>query len=85
MEKEDFSASPRAEGWKDVLQLLREQSEKMEVFARVLSVFQQGMLRNNHGHVKDGVNEAILRCGHQRLDPTNRLIGGGKEGELSAP
>ena len=46
------------EGWKDVLQLLREQSEKMEKLARALSVIQQGMLRNNPGHVKDSVNEA---------------------------
>ena len=44
--------SPGAEGWKDVLQLLREQSAKMEKLARALSVIQQGMLRNNPGHVK---------------------------------
>ena len=43
---------------KDVLQLLREQREKMEKLARALSVIQQGMLRNNPGHVKDSVNEA---------------------------
>ena len=47
-----------AEGWKDVFQLLREQSEKMEKLARALSVIQQGMLRNNLGHVKDSVKEA---------------------------
>ena len=49
---------PGAEGWKDVLQLLKEQSAKMEKLARALSVIQQGMLRNNPGHVKDSVNEA---------------------------
>ena len=57
MEKEDLGASPGAEGWKDVLQLLREQSEKMEVLARAISVIQQGILRNNPGHVKDSVKE----------------------------
>ena len=30
----------------------------MEVLARARSVIQQGMLRNNPGHVKDSVNEA---------------------------
>ena len=30
----------------------------MEKLARALSVIQQGMLRNNPGHVKDSVNEA---------------------------
>ena len=55
MGKEDLGASPGAEV---VLQLLREKSEKIEVLARTLSVIQQGMLRNNHGHVKDSVNEA---------------------------
>ena len=54
----NLGASSRAEGWKDVRQLLREQSEKMEKLARALSVIQQGMLRNNPGHVKDSVNEA---------------------------
>ena len=53
-----WGASPEAEGWKDVLQLLREQNKKMEKLARALSVIQQGMLRNNPGHVKDSVNEA---------------------------
>ena len=46
------------EGWQDVLQLLRQQNEKMEKLAKALSIIQQGMLRNNPGHVKDGVNEA---------------------------
>ena len=54
----DLGTSPEAEGWKDVLQLLREQNKKMEKLARALSVIQQGMLRNNRGHVKDSVNEA---------------------------
>ena len=49
---------PGAEGWKDVLQLLKEQNGKMERLARALSVIQQGMLRNNPGFVKDSVNEA---------------------------
>ena len=56
--KKDFGAPPDAEGWKDVLQLLKEQSKKMERLARALSVIQQGMLRNNPGFVKDSVNEA---------------------------
>ena len=30
----------------------------MEILARALSVIQQGMLRNNPGHVEDSVNEA---------------------------
>ena len=53
--KKDFGAPPEAEGWKDVLQLLKEQSKKL---ARALSVIQQGMLRNNPGFVKDSVKEA---------------------------
>ena len=47
-----------AEGWKDVLQLLKEQSVKVEKLARALSVIQQGMLRNNPGHDKDSFSEA---------------------------
>ena len=47
MGKEDLSVSPGAEGWKDVLQLLREQREKMEVLTRALSVIHQGMLRKS--------------------------------------
>ena len=54
----DLGASSGAEGWKDVLQLLKEQNEKMERLARALSVIQQVMLRNNPGFVKDSVNEA---------------------------
>ena len=54
----DLCAFSEAERWKDVLQLLREQNKKMKKLARALSVIQQGMLRNNPGHVKDSVNEA---------------------------
>ena len=54
----DSGASSGAEGWKDVLQLLKEQNDKMEKLARALSVIQQGMLRNNPRHVTDSVNEA---------------------------
>ena len=54
----DLGASPGAEGWKHVLQLLREQRKKMEVFARALNVIQQSMLRNNPGHVNNSVNKA---------------------------
>ena len=53
-----MGASSGAEGWKDILQLLRKQCEKMEKLARVLSVIYHGMLRNNPGHVKDSINEA---------------------------
>ena len=49
---------PGAEGWKDVIQLLKDKSVKMEKLARALSFIQQGMLRNNPGHVKDSVSEA---------------------------
>ena len=51
-------ASSGAEGWKDVLQLLKEQNEKMEKLARALKVIQKGLLGNNPGFVKDSVNEA---------------------------
>ena len=47
-----------ADGWKDVLQLLREQNDKIEKLAKALSVMQQGMLRNNPRHGTDSVNEA---------------------------
>ena len=56
--KMDLGASSGAEGWKDVLQLLKEQNEKMERLSRALSIIQQGMLRNNPRHVTDSVNEA---------------------------
>ena len=49
---------PGAEGWKDANQLLKEQSVTMEKLTRALSVIQQGMLRNNPGHVVDSVSEA---------------------------
>ena len=58
MRKVDLDTSTGAEGWKDVLQLLREQEDKMEKLVRALSVIQQGMLGNNPGHVKENVNEA---------------------------
>ena len=54
----DLGASSGAEGWKDVIQLLKEQKEKKERLARALSVIQQGMLRNNPVIVKNWVNEA---------------------------
>ena len=49
---------PGAEGWKDVIQLLKEKNGKMERLSWAFSVIQQGMLRNNPGFVKDSVNEA---------------------------
>ena len=55
--------SSGAEAWKDVLQLQKEQNEKMERFARALSIIQQGMLRNNPRHVADSVNEATEALG----------------------
>ena len=55
--KVNLGAPPGAEGWKDVLELLREQCEEMEKLSRALSVIQQGMLRNSPRHVKDSVNE----------------------------
>ena len=54
--KVDLGASSGDEGWKDVLQLLKEQNEKMERLARALSVIQKGTLRNKPGFVKDSVN-----------------------------
>ena len=54
----DLGASPEAEGWKDILQLLKEQKKKKKL-ARALSVIQQGMLKNNPGHVKDSVDEVL--------------------------
>ena len=57
MGKEDLDASGN-EGWKDVLQLLKEQNEKMDKLARALSVIQKSMLRNNPRFAKDSVNEA---------------------------
>ena len=54
----DLGASAGAEGWKDVLQLLKEQNEKMETLARARSIIQQGMLRNNPRYVTESVNEA---------------------------
>ena len=56
--KVDLDASPGADGWKDVLQLLKKQYEKRERLARALSIIQKGMLRNNPRHVTESVNEA---------------------------
>ena len=55
----DLGASAGAEGWKDVLQLLKEQNEKMERLVRALSIIQKGILTNNPRHVAKSVNEAI--------------------------
>ena len=56
--KIELGASSGTEGWKDVLQLLKEQNEKMERLSRALSIIQQGMLRNNPRYVTESVNEA---------------------------
>ena len=53
-----LEAYPGTEGWKDVLQLLREKNKKIEVLSRALSVIQHGMLKNNPALVKEIVNEA---------------------------
>ena len=72
MGKMDLGASPGADRWKDVLQLLKEQNVKMERLARALSIIQQGMLRNNPRHVRESVNEAS-----QGFDVLmERLVGG---------
>ena len=44
--KVDLGASAGAEGWKSVLQLLREKNEKMDKLARALGVIQQGISPN---------------------------------------
>ena len=54
----DLGASSGADRWKDVLLLLRQQSNQMKKLARALSYIRQGMLRNNPGHVIDSVKEA---------------------------
>ena len=41
----DLGASPEAEGWKDVLQLLKQQNKKMEKFSRALSVIHLSVFR----------------------------------------
>ena len=59
----DLGASPGAEGWKDVLQLLKEQNVEMERLAKYLSIIQQDMLGNNPRHVTESVNEATEGLG----------------------
>ena len=76
--KSDLGASSGAEVWKDVLQLLREQSEKIEKLTRALSVIQQGMLRNNPRHVTDSVNEATEVLG-EMLNTHKCLLESGVE------
>ena len=49
---------PGAEGWKDVLQLLKEQSRKIERLSMALKVIQDGMLQNSPTTVKTSVGEA---------------------------
>ena len=60
----------------DVLQLMKEQNDKMEKLARALSVIQQGMLRNIPGFVKHSENEAteVLSC---MLNTQKCLLGSG--------
>ena len=52
----ELGASAGAEGWKDVLQLLKEQNEKVERLARTLSIIQPSMLRKNPCHVRESVS-----------------------------
>ena len=47
-----------AEGWKDILRLLKEQGEKIEMLGRAFKVIQEGMLKNNPAPVKSSVGEA---------------------------
>ena len=35
------------EGWRDILQLLRDEDKKMEKLGRALKIIQQGILKNN--------------------------------------
>ena len=51
-------APPGAEGWQDVLQLLKEQSGKMERLSMALKVIQDGMRQNTPTNVKTSVGEA---------------------------
>ena len=73
---------PGAEGWKDVLQLLKEQSVKMEKLSRALSVIQQGMLRNNPGHVKDSVSEATEHSAQHPQVHTRKRGGNPEKGGM---
>ena len=47
-----------AEGWRVILQLFKEQSEKMEKLGTALKCIQEGMLKNNPQPVKISVAEA---------------------------
>ena len=73
-----MGASSGTEEWKDVLQLLREQIEKMEKLARALSVMKKVMLRNNHRHVTDSANEATEVLGGM-INTHNCLLESGME------
>ena len=55
-ENEDSVAPLGAEGWKEILQLLKEQGEKIEMLGRAFKVIQEGMLKNNPAPVKTSVN-----------------------------
>ena len=76
--KVDLGASLGAEGWKDVLQLLKDQKEKMERLSRALSIIKQGMLRNNPRHSTDSVNEATEVLG-EMLNTHKCLLESGVE------
>ena len=59
----------------------------MEKLVRALSVIQQGMLRNNPGHVKDSVSEAteLLSCcnpGEAGISPRLEKVGNTSETAL---
>ena len=49
---------PEMEDWKDILQLLKEQSEKMESLGTALEVIHEGMRQNTPTTVKTSVGEA---------------------------
>ena len=50
-------APPGSEGWKDILQLLKERSEKIEILGRALEVIQDRMFKNNPAPVQPNVEE----------------------------
>ena len=66
----------------DVLQLLKEQKNKMEKLARALSVIQQDMLRNNPRHVTDSLNEATEVPELQQPRQEKRLLENWRHGTL---